>query len=39
MDYHSVKFANSITLPVMIVGYVKNAMNVRRNDELRATIR
>jgi hypothetical protein len=38
MDYHYVKFANSITSPVMIVDYAKSATNVRRNYELRTTI-
>jgi hypothetical protein len=33
MDYHSVRFANSTTSPVMTADYVKSAMNVRRNDE------
>ena len=28
--YHFVKFANSITLPVMIADYVKSVMSVRR---------
>jgi hypothetical protein len=39
MDYHSVKFANSTISPVMTVDYAKSVTNVRRNDELRATIR
>jgi hypothetical protein len=39
MDYHFVKFANSITLLVMTADYVKNATNVRRSYELRTTIR
>jgi len=30
MHYRTVKYANSITLPVMIAGYVKNVMSAKR---------